>query len=182
MLVTAPPMQEKKTQTFFKIPFPTCFRPRPSENTPKVLPNTSQDIPTKVRKWARHDRESNPVPRIRCLDANPLGYSRTSQLLSIQSNQSNPISSIQSIQSNQFNSINSIQSIQSKQIQAPFGCPQAPWAPFGSSIFTVCCACAQNQASWNSSRQQRQQREHRKWCQNPRHGPPYPHAPGAKMT
>ena len=35
---------------------------KPSGNNPKVLPNTSQDIPKKVKNWPQHHRESNPVP------------------------------------------------------------------------------------------------------------------------
>ena len=38
---------------FFEIDIFNIFRPflpQPSENTPKALPNTSQDIPKKVKK------------------------------------------------------------------------------------------------------------------------------------
>ncbi len=37
-------------------------------------------------------------------------------------------------------------------------------------------------AIWNSSRSPRMPRMKVKWCQDPRLGPPIPHAPGARMT
>ena len=51
-----------ENQPIFEKISPFSFLPGPSENLPKALPNTSQDIPKKVKKWPRHDRESNPVP------------------------------------------------------------------------------------------------------------------------